>query len=456
MNQGRILSRRQFLKSAGGLAAAGALAACAAPAPTPQTTAEEAAPTAAPSGPLKGEIVFWMTNALDMGQTLQDEYNKLDTGITAKWELGDFDTNTKIMAALAAGNPPDLHHLGRWQTGDMAVRNAIVPLDDYIKASPTFKWENLWGRLQEDCTMWGKKWTVPLSTDTRAFFYNKKLLAEAGLDPENPPDTWEQLQDAAVKLTKKDDGGRLNQIGFTPSFANPPVYLMFCSVLWCKGGDIVDPELTKITIASQAGIDAMTFLKQLMDAQGGYEEAVAFTTGVTPGEGLDPFTMGAVATMMNGSWVFTTYDKVAADMDYGIKPGPKFEGSDIRCNYDGGGSWYIFREGEKQDLAWKFIEGVMEDKFLVPYLDGLNSLPPTKTASAEWEKKDERRPVFASTADTVKWIPVFSGTLETLGAMSTMFDNVLIAGNDIESELQAAQDKMQVILDRHNSFPPPA
>ena len=38
--------------------------------------------------------------------------------------------------------------------------------------------------------MWGKKWTVPLSTDTRAFFY-KKLLdeEEAGLDPENPPTT---------------------------------------------------------------------------------------------------------------------------------------------------------------------------------------------------------------------------------------------------------------------------
>jgi hypothetical protein len=106
-------------------------------------------------------------------------------------------------------------------------------------------------------------------------------------------------------------------------------------------------------------------------------------------------------------------------------------------------------------MAWKFIETVMQDSFLGQWCDKYNALPSTKSATAEWQKKDERRPVFASTADTVKWIPVFSGTLETLGAMATMFDNVLIAGNDIEAELKAAQDKMQVILDRHNSFPPP-
>jgi ABC-type glycerol-3-phosphate transport system substrate-binding protein len=428
------------------------LAACAPAAPVPKPTE---APKQAPAAPPTGELTFWMMSWEKIGETIQNKFNELNTGIKVKWELGDFDTNTKIMAALAAGNPPPVHHLGRWQTGDMAIRNAIIPLDEYIQASKTFKWDNLWSRLQADCTMWGKKWTVPLSTDTRAFFYNKKLLKEAGLDPENPPDTWEQLLAAVPKLTKRDAGKRLTQIGFTPSFANPPVYLMFFSVLWCKGGDIVDKDLTKITIATDKGIEAMKFLKELMDAQGGYKDAAAFTTGLTPAEGLDPFTMGAVATMMMGQWVFTTYDRVAKDLDYGITPGPKFQGSDVRCNYDGGGSWYIFRAGNKQDLAWRFIEIVMEDSFLIPLSNQFNLLPATKTASAEYAKQDKRRPVFVSTADTVKWIPVFSGTLETLSAVATAFDNILISGNDIQKELEAAQAKMQQILDRHNSFPVP-
>ena len=38
--------------------------------------------------------------------------------------------------------------------------------------------------------------------------------------------------------------------------------------------------------------------------------------------------------------------------------------------------------------------------------------------------------------------------------MATAFDNILIAGNDIPTDLNCP-DKMQLILDRHNSFPPP-
>ncbi|NLE43809.1 MAG: extracellular solute-binding protein [Chloroflexi bacterium] len=448
------LSRRDFLKAMGAVAAGSALAACAPQTPATQAPAAETTPEAAP---MTGEIVLWIRDFWggDMPDDMVAMFNDRDLGFTAKWELGDFDENTKIMSALAAGNPPPVAHLGRWQVGDMAVRNAVVPLDEYIAQSETFKWDNVWDRMQVDCTMFGKKWTVPLSTDTRAFFWNKRLMEEAGLDPEAPPTTWEQVLDVAPKLTVRDEGGRLDQIGFTPSFANPPVYLMFCSVLWCKGGAIVDDAYTQISIADQEGIEAMQYLKDLMDAQGGYEDAVAFTTALTPGENLDAFTIEKVAMMMNGQWVFTDYDKYAPDLEYGIMPGPVFEGMDEHCNYDGGGSFFIFKEGGKPEMAWKFIETMMEDDILVPLSDTYNLLPGTKSASAEYEKMDERRPVFVETANEVKWIPVFSGTLETLGAMATMFDNVLIGGADIASELAAAQDKMQVILDRHNSFPPP-
>ena len=102
------------------------------------------------------------------------------------------------------------------------------------------------------------------------------------------------------------------------------------------------------------------------------------------------------------------------------------------------------------------METVMTDDFLIPLSDAYNLLPGTKSASEAYAAMDERRPVFVETANTVNWIPVFSGTLETLSHMATAFDNILIAGNPIEDELVAAQGKMQQILDRHNSFPPPA
>ena len=59
--------------------------------------------------------------------------NKAGLGITAKWQLGEFDDSTKTMASLAAGNPPPLSYLGRWQHPDLAARDAetlIVAIDN--------------------------------------------------------------------------------------------------------------------------------------------------------------------------------------------------------------------------------------------------------------------------------------------------------------------------------------
>jgi hypothetical protein len=83
-------------------------------------------------------------------------------------------------------------------------------------------------------------------------------------------------------------------------------------------------------------------------------------------------------------------------------------------------------------------------------------LPARSDVGAAWAELDPRREIFISTANTVKWIPIFVGVLETLGDVSTMFDNVLIGGADIASELDAAQAKIQTILDAHNDYPVPS
>ena len=181
------------------------------------------------------------------------------------------------------------------------------------------------------------------------------------------------------KLTKKDEGGRLTQIGFTPTFANPPVYLMFCSVLWCKGGEIVNDDLNKITIAS-SGHRCHEVPEGPNGRPGRLQGCRRVHNGPDTGRELDPFTIGAVATMMNGPWVFTTYDKVAPDLDYGVFPARVRGLSDILQL-----RWrrllVHLQAGKKEDMGWKFIETVMEDEFLVPLPDEFNLLPGTKSAA---------------------------------------------------------------------------
>ncbi|MEZ4864848.1 MAG: extracellular solute-binding protein [Caldilineaceae bacterium] len=445
MKQQQNLSRREFLRLMGASAAGLSLAACAAPG----ALAPEAA-----GQPAATEIVFWFPWQ-EQGEFLMNAFNEAEQGVKATWELGEYDSSTKIIAALAAGTPPPVAYLGRWQTTDLAVRDALVVLDDAIATAKNFKWENIWERLQKDSISWGKKWIVPYTTDTRALFYNKTLLTEAGLDPEAPPQTWDELHQMAIKLTKQDAAGRLDQIGFTPSFGNPPVYLMFLTMIWCLGSDMVNEDMTQITITDK-GEEAMTFLKQMLDDQGGYEAAVAFTKGLSLAEGIDAFSAGKVGLAMNGQWVLRTYDQYAPDLEYSMIPGPVFPEYDIHANYDGGGGWFFFKKGGNFTEAWDFVEFTMESKTFLAYADKFASLPARSDVGAEWAKIDPRREVFVSTANTVRWIPIFAGVLESLGFMATMFDNILIGGQNMQNELDTAQEKMQELLDKHNAYPVPS
>lgn len=439
----RTLSRRTILRTLGAGTAAFSLAACMAP-----TGSAPAAPATA------AEFAFWFPWE-PQGTFLMDRFNEQGAGFNAKFELGEYDSQTKIIPAIAAGTPPPVAYLGRWQTADLAVRNALLVLDDSIAAAKTFQWENIWERLQKDSISWGKKWTVPYTTDTRALFYNKQVMADAGLDPEKPPLTWGKLHEMATKLTKQDSAGRLDQIGFTPSFGNPPVFLLFLTMIWCLGSDMVNEDMTKITITDK-GEEAMTFLKQIMDDQGGYEAAVAFTKGLSLAEGIDAFSAGKVGLAMHGQWVLNNYDQYSPDLEFGMIPGPVFPEYDIHANYDGGGGWFFFKQGGNFDEAWQFVEFTMESETYLAYANQFEALPARSDVGAEWAKLDERRQVFVETANTVHWIPIFVGVLESLSHLATMFDNILIGGNDMAAELTDAEAKMQALLDKHLAYPVPS
>ena len=437
----KFVSRRQFLKAAGVGSVGALLAACAPP-------GTSSAPAAGQPAAANSEVVFWFPFE-EQGKYIETAVNKAGIGITAKWQLGEYDDSTKTMAALAAGTPPPTSFLGRWQHPDLAARDAIVVLDDFIAGLSTFKWENLWKRLQGEALFRGKKYVIPYTTDTRALFYNKAVMADAGLDPEKPPTTWEGLHQMALKVAKKDTAGRLDRIGFTPTFGNPPVFVLFFTLLWCTGSSEVNEDHTKATVATDKGEEIMLFIKQLMDDQGGYQEAGAFTKALTLAEGIDAFSAGKVAFAMNGNWVPKNYAKYSPDLKYGMIPGPAFEKYGIPANYDGGGGWYLFKKGKNLEGAQKLVGHVIEKEFMTKLCDVWGALPARSDAGEAWAKLNEaQRRIFIQTAETVRWPILAPYYLELFGPLATMWDNVLIGNKDIKTELQTAQDAMQKVLDK--------
>jgi len=400
-----------------------------------------------------GTVVFWNPTQ-KLGDMIVQEAAKAKPDLKLQFVLGEYDSNTKTMAVLAAGNPPDLSYLGRWQGPDLAVRNAIFAMDDKIKLAGSWKWSDVWPRLQKDSVQWGKTWVIPYSTDTRAFFYNKTLMQKAGLDPDKPPTTWEDMVAQAAKATTKDSSGKINIIGYTPTFGNPPTYLTFYSMLWVLGSDLVNDDHTKVTLQDK-GAEAMTAVKGLMDQQGGYEQAAAFTKGLTMGTGIDAFSAGKVVFGMNSEGVFPNYDKYSPDLQYGIIPGPVYTPNTEHLNYDGGGGWYYFKKAKNPDGAWQLTDFLMGKDFYTNYADQSGGIPALQTVAQAWGAKDKRREQFLATAATVHWIPIVVGTLDMLNFISTMWDDILIGKKPMDQELKTAADAVQGILDKNNAYPPP-
>lgn len=468
------VTRRHFLVASGAIAALPAvavlLAACgpnqaASPpqstssqsTPTPQSN-QAATPSSAPAAtPAKaaasGEVRVWFPWE-DRAKFFIDEQAKAQPNVKMKFEVGEFDSNTKTMAVLAAGNPPDMSYLGRWQTCDLAVRNAIYALDDRIKGTTVFKWDDVWSRLQKDSTSWGKIWIVPYATDTRALFYNKDVMQKAGLDPEKPPLTWQDMLAQAATATKKNSSGQLDSIGFTPTFGNPPTFLLFYSMLWLLESDIVNADKTKVTMLEK-GQEGLTIVKDFMDKVGGYEQAAAFTKGLTLGEGINAFSAGKVAFAMDGAWQLASYSKYSPDLKYGTIPGPTYTPHPEHLNYDGGGGLFYFKKAKNPDGAWSITEFLMGHDFYVNWFDQQDFMPVLQSAAKDWSAKKKAREVFVSTANTVHWIPIVVGTLDMLNFIQTMWDDVMFGKSPMDQALKKAADGVQAILDKHNSYPAP-
>ena len=135
--------------------------------------------------------------------------------------------NDAFLTAVAAGTPPDIGASGRYS--DYMANGQVLPIDDLSAASDIVKPENFAGEAWDTGTWEGVQYGV---SSIEAFVrsglnYNAHLVEEAGLDPDNPPQTWEELLVWHEALTKFDDAGNLLQVGLDPydamggQFANP-------------------------------------------------------------------------------------------------------------------------------------------------------------------------------------------------------------------------------------------
>ena len=385
--------------------------------------------------------IQWGDNPAQL-QALFDKYTAL-TGI--KVEVTAPLEDTKILPALTGSEPPDILVLSG---GDLvksyAKENMVDELTSAIQAGG-IDMNDLFQAPLSQCVQAGKVYCLPWGTDLYALFWNKDLFEAAGLDPEIPPKTMEELAQVADKLTVVKDGA-IEQIGFIPDMAwghNDLYVRMF-------GGFWYSDDGTQLTVNSQAMIDSYTWQQQFYKKYG-YDKVTEFASGFGEYSSPDaPFYAGKLALYVDGEWQTgpNFISNYKPELNYGVTAFPPSAGHPERAGtIVNQGTVVVIPSGAKDKVASAKLLGWMMTPAIVAEEFCFNANLPTSKKAAE-------DPCFISNPKFKVFVDLMSSknafavittpmSLEINDAMAQAEEKILHTGADPKTELDLIQAEFE-------------
>ena len=316
----------------------------------------------------KIEITIWGIDPTGVGDgnaemiaALQAAFPQYEIKCEAMPASGGYDTQdlSKLTAAVAAGDPPDIAVLNAPFIMEVASRGMLEPINAYIEDLGIDLRETFYEYTIDEMTFQGDIWGLPSDTDCRILYYNKDMFEEAGLDPEAPPTTWDQLLEYAEKLTKYDENGNYEQIGFIPNYGNSWLYLYAIQ----NGGSFVSEDGRTITLNAPENVEALEFMVEGYDLLGGAEKVNAYSSSFLTGAD-DPFLRGQVAMLINCDNSTANYARYAPDLNYGVAYAPTPTGENFKT-WSGGWGYGIMKGSQHpkeatEVMMWLCTQGPIE------------------------------------------------------------------------------------------------
>ncbi len=188
----------------------------AAPASSGQPAAQGEKSAGAAKAPEGARVItFWHCMGGNIGEAVEDIVNDFNNSQSEIYVQSDFqgaydDALTKLKAAMPAGNAPDVVQMFELGTRYLVDSGFAIPAEDMLADDPAINLDDIEPILRNYYTVNDKFQCIPFNPSTPIMYYNKTAFAEAGLDPENPPTTFAEIEEIGPKLLKK-DGNRVIQ-----------------------------------------------------------------------------------------------------------------------------------------------------------------------------------------------------------------------------------------------------
>jgi multiple sugar transport system substrate-binding protein len=262
--------------------------------------------------------------------------------VTIPWS----DIYTKWQTALQSGDAPDATIGSASFAASFQAQGVLEPLDDVVDQ---IGGESAWAQTASSLVQLSKQddsyYTLPFVNNCVVLWYNKSMLAAAGLQP---PKTWDELEAAAKAMTHDDQYGLL-----IPSSTSQVTTQSLYSVLRSNGGELVDlDDPDTVTFDDAKSVEALDFYTSLAQysppGSGGYDRP----------EAQAAMTTGKLGMFIYGSWMQSALEEAGPEVasNFGVVPVP--------ANNGAGGSFM----GNLTLMAFKGSEHPAETKKFLSYM----------------------------------------------------------------------------------------
>lgn len=329
-------------------------------------------------------ITMWTRSpTATFSQTLIDAYNSSHKN---KVKLTVFPADSyqqKVGTAAGAKDLPDVLAADVVYAPNYASKGVYLDLTDRINALD-FK-DQLAPAHMKVATYEGKNYGVPHDIDLSAVFYNKVLFTKAGLDPEKPPTTLDEMAEYARKIQAV--GGGVSGYFFGGACPGCQLFTSW-PMIWASGGEVLNEQGTASTIDNPIAAQVYSVLRQ-MYTDGVVPESAKNESGTT---WTQLFTEGRIGIQPMGATALQGL-KEGPDLQVGVAPIPGLKGGS--SSFVGGDILGISSNSEHAAAAWDFISWTLSEEAQVDVVaKSKNITVRADLADNSYAKADPRLGVF--------------------------------------------------------------
>ena len=261
------------------------------------------------------------------------------------------DTVTKVLTAVRGGNAPQLSVILAVDMFTLIEEDAIVPFEELIATDAERAWlDGFYPAFMENSRTGGKTYGVPFQRSTPVLYWNKEAFAEAGLDPDTPPATWDEMVAFGKKLTKTDASGNVSQWGLRIPTSGFP-YWLFQGLTTQNDVFVMNADGNETYFDDPRVVEALQFLVDLSTTHKIMAPGIV-EWGTTPKAFFERETAMMWTTTGN---LTNVRDNAPFKFGVAMLPANKRRGAPT-----GGGNFYVFRDSTaaQKKASLEFIKWI--------------------------------------------------------------------------------------------------